>query len=138
MSSVEDAEPVDFGVDLSITEAEVTEVVKKLHGGRATGVDEIRPEFILRCDVVGLSWLTRLCSKGQYLWIGGLGWWSPSLKRGTRGCVPVTGESHSSASLIRSMQDSWRRESDRLTNLGSRRNNVPSWSWNTGPALHPH
>ena len=40
------AEPVDFGVDLSITGAEVTEVVKKLHDGRAPGVDEIQPEFL--------------------------------------------------------------------------------------------
>ena len=31
-----------------------------------------------------------------------LDWWSPSLKRGTGGCVPTTGGSHSSASLVRS------------------------------------
>ena len=45
-SSIEDAEPVDFEVDASITGAEVTKVVKKLHGGRAPGVDEICPEFL--------------------------------------------------------------------------------------------
>uniref|UniRef100_A0A8C9SX65 ribonuclease H n=1 Tax=Scleropages formosus TaxID=113540 RepID=A0A8C9SX65_SCLFO len=31
-------------------------------GGKAPGVDEIRPEFLKSLDVVGLSWLTRLCS----------------------------------------------------------------------------
>ena len=45
-----------------ISGAEVAEVVKKLHGGRAPEVDEIRPKFIKALDVVGLSWLTRLCS----------------------------------------------------------------------------
>ena len=60
--SMEEAEPGDSGEDSSITRAEVTEVVKKLHGGRAPGVDEIRPEFLKALDVVGLSWLTRLCS----------------------------------------------------------------------------
>ncbi|KAI3359803.1 hypothetical protein L3Q82_014179, partial [Scortum barcoo] len=41
---------------------EVTEVVRKLLGGKAPGVDEIRPEYLKSLDVVGLSWLTRLCS----------------------------------------------------------------------------
>ncbi|KAI3364112.1 hypothetical protein L3Q82_010940 [Scortum barcoo] len=43
-------------------EAEVTEVVRKLLGGKAPGVDEIRPEYLKSLDVVGLSWLTRLCN----------------------------------------------------------------------------
>ena len=42
----------------SITGAEVAKVVKKLHDGRALGGDE----FLKALDVVGLSWLTRLCS----------------------------------------------------------------------------
>ncbi|KAI3352720.1 hypothetical protein L3Q82_019300 [Scortum barcoo] len=46
----------------SITQAEVTEVVRKLLGGKAPGVDEIRPEYLKSLDVVGLSWLTRLCN----------------------------------------------------------------------------
>ena len=37
-------------------------MVKKLLGGKAPGVDEIRPEYLKSLDVVGLSWLTRLCS----------------------------------------------------------------------------
>ncbi|KAI3366655.1 hypothetical protein L3Q82_009343 [Scortum barcoo] len=77
-------------VDSSITQAEVTEVVQcKLLGGKAPGVDEIRPEYLKSLDVVGLSWLTRLCNiawrevEGQYLWSGKLGWWwSLFLKRG--------------------------------------------------------
>ena len=49
-------------MESSITGAEVIEVVKKLHGGRAPGVDEICPEFLKALDVVGLSWLTHLCN----------------------------------------------------------------------------
>ncbi|KAK3520218.1 hypothetical protein QTP70_019360 [Hemibagrus guttatus] len=45
-----------------ITQAEVTEVVQQLLGGKAPGVDEIRPEYLKSLDVVGLSWLTRLCN----------------------------------------------------------------------------
>lgn len=39
----------------SITGAEVTAVVKKLHSGRAPGVDEICPEYLKTLDIVGLS-----------------------------------------------------------------------------------
>lgn len=38
------------------------EVAKKLSGGLGPGVDVICPEFLKALDVVGLSWLTRLCS----------------------------------------------------------------------------
>ncbi|KAK3534027.1 hypothetical protein QTP86_000639 [Hemibagrus guttatus] len=31
-------------------------------GGKAPGVDDIRPEYLKSLDVVGLSWLTRLCN----------------------------------------------------------------------------
>ncbi|KAI3369571.1 hypothetical protein L3Q82_024390 [Scortum barcoo] len=41
---------------------QVTEVVRKLLCGKAPGVDEIRPEYLKSLDVVGLSWLTRLCN----------------------------------------------------------------------------
>uniref|UniRef100_A0A671UNG7 Reverse transcriptase domain-containing protein n=2 Tax=Sparus aurata TaxID=8175 RepID=A0A671UNG7_SPAAU len=60
--SIEEAEAGDSEVDPSITQAEVTEVVRKLLSGKAPGVDEIRPEYLKSLDVVGLSWLTRLCS----------------------------------------------------------------------------
>uniref|UniRef100_A0A3Q3JAD5 Reverse transcriptase domain-containing protein n=1 Tax=Monopterus albus TaxID=43700 RepID=A0A3Q3JAD5_MONAL len=62
MSSDEEAEAEGSEVDSSITQAEVTEVVKKLLGGKAPGVDEIRPEYLKSLDVVGLSWLTHLCN----------------------------------------------------------------------------
>uniref|UniRef100_A0A3B3S8K7 Reverse transcriptase domain-containing protein n=1 Tax=Paramormyrops kingsleyae TaxID=1676925 RepID=A0A3B3S8K7_9TELE len=56
----EGTEPEGAGGGLSITGAEVATVVKELRGGRAPGVDEIRPEYLKALDVVGLSWLTRL------------------------------------------------------------------------------
>ena len=59
-SSGEEAGPGCSGAGSPISGAEVAEVVKKLLGGRAPGVDEIRPEFLKALDVVGLSWLTRL------------------------------------------------------------------------------
>ncbi|KAK3566156.1 hypothetical protein QTP86_028452, partial [Hemibagrus guttatus] len=61
MPSVEEPE-ADSEVDSFITQAEVTEVVQQLLGGKAPGVDEIRPEYLKSLDVVGLSWLTRLCN----------------------------------------------------------------------------
>uniref|UniRef100_A0AAV2MQG6 ribonuclease H n=1 Tax=Knipowitschia caucasica TaxID=637954 RepID=A0AAV2MQG6_KNICA len=61
-SSVQEAEAEDVGADTSISLAEVTKVVGSLHGGKAPGVDEIRPDYLKSLDVVGLSWLTRLCS----------------------------------------------------------------------------
>ncbi|KAK3558815.1 hypothetical protein QTP86_028745, partial [Hemibagrus guttatus] len=60
--SVEEPEAEDSEVDSFITQAEVTEVVQQLLGGKATGVDEIRPEYLKSLDVVGLPWLTRLCN----------------------------------------------------------------------------
>ncbi|KAK3532449.1 hypothetical protein QTP86_018088, partial [Hemibagrus guttatus] len=60
--SDEEPEAEDSEVDSFITQAEVTEVVQQLLGGKAPGVDEIRPEYLKSLDVVGLSWLTRLCN----------------------------------------------------------------------------
>lgn len=75
-SSVEEAEAGDPGEDLSITQAEVTEAVRKLLGGKAPGVDEIRPEYLKSLDVQGLSWLTRLCN---------IAWWSGTSGLADRG-----------------------------------------------------
>ncbi|KAK3557563.1 hypothetical protein QTP70_030496 [Hemibagrus guttatus] len=58
----EEPEAEDSEVDSFITQAEVTEEVQQLLGGKAPGVDEIRPEYLKSLDVVGLSWLTRLCN----------------------------------------------------------------------------
>ncbi|KAK3558031.1 hypothetical protein QTP86_006407 [Hemibagrus guttatus] len=60
--SVEEPEAEDSEVDSFIIQAEVTEVVQQLLGGKAPGVDEIHPEYLKSLDVVGLSWLTHLCN----------------------------------------------------------------------------
>ncbi|KAK3505725.1 hypothetical protein QTP70_020346, partial [Hemibagrus guttatus] len=60
--SVEEPEAEDSEVDSFITQAEVTEVVQQLLGGKAPGVDEICPEYLKSLDVVELSWLTHLCN----------------------------------------------------------------------------
>ncbi|KAI3368575.1 hypothetical protein L3Q82_025585 [Scortum barcoo] len=65
LPSSEEAEAGDSEVDSSITQAEVTEVVRRSSSqwqGKVPGVDEIRPEYLKSLDVVGLSWLTRLCN----------------------------------------------------------------------------
>ncbi len=87
-SSIEEAEAEGSEVASSITRAEVTEVVKKFLGGKTPGVDEIRPEYLKSLDVVGLSWLTRLCN---IAWRSGtvpLGWQIgvvvPLFKKGDR------------------------------------------------------
>ncbi|KAL0153242.1 hypothetical protein M9458_051417, partial [Cirrhinus mrigala] len=61
-SSIEEAEAGGSEADSTISRAEVAEVVEKLPSGKAPGVDEIRPEYLKSLDVVGLSWLTRLCN----------------------------------------------------------------------------
>ncbi|KAI3365026.1 hypothetical protein L3Q82_010076 [Scortum barcoo] len=110
LPSSEEAEAGDSEVDSSITRAEVTEVVRKLLGGKAPGVDEIRPEYLKSLDVVGLSWLTRLCNIAWRLGTVPLEWQTrggpscgvPLFKKGTGECVPTTGGSHFSASPGRS------------------------------------
>ena len=59
-------------------------------------MDEIRPELLKALDVVGLSWLTRLYN---IVWTSGtvsLEWKTgvvvPFSRRGSRGCVPTTGD----------------------------------------------
>ena len=93
-SSEEDYDSENSGSATPISLAEVAEVVKKLFSGKATGVDKIRPEM-KALDIVGLSWLTCLFivrgGRGQYLWRGRPGWWSPFKKKGTGGCAPTIG-----------------------------------------------
>jgi len=61
MSPLEGAVPVNLeGGVTPISLAEAAMVVKKLLGGKAPGVDEIRPEMLKALDIVGLSWLTHL------------------------------------------------------------------------------
>ncbi|KAI3357643.1 hypothetical protein L3Q82_016052 [Scortum barcoo] len=88
LPSNEEAEDGDSEVDSSITQAEVTEVVRKLLGGKAPGVDEIRPEYLKSLDVVGLSWLTCLCNIAWRLGTVPLEWQTgvvvPLFKKGDR------------------------------------------------------
>ncbi|KAI3362903.1 hypothetical protein L3Q82_011500, partial [Scortum barcoo] len=88
LPSSEEAEAGDSEVDLSITRAEVTEVVRKLLGGKAPGVDEIHPEYLKSLDVVGLSWLTHLCNIAWRLGTVPLEWQTgvvvPLFKKGDR------------------------------------------------------
>ncbi|KAI3373545.1 hypothetical protein L3Q82_022136 [Scortum barcoo] len=89
LPSNEEAEAGVSEVDSSITtQAEVTEVVRKLRSGKAPGVDEIRPEYLKSLDVVGLSWLTRLCSIAWRLGTVPLVWQTgvvvPLFKKGDR------------------------------------------------------
>ncbi|GAA6082711.1 uncharacterized protein LOC111191400, partial [Tachysurus ichikawai] len=88
MSSTEEAEGGGSVVDSSISQAEVTEVVEKLLSGKAPGVDEIRPEYLKSLDVVGLSWLTRLCNIAWRLGTVPLDWQTgvvvPLFKKGDR------------------------------------------------------
>ncbi|KAI3376167.1 hypothetical protein L3Q82_016694 [Scortum barcoo] len=103
LPSSEEAEAGDSEVDSSITRAEVTEVVRKLLGGKAPGVDEIRPEYLKSLDVVGLSWLTHLCNIAWRLGTVPLewqqpGWWSLFCKKGDRRVCSNHRGSHFSAS----------------------------------------
>ena len=62
MSSIEEAKSKDLGEDSYITLAEVVEIVKKLPGFKAPGVDEICTEMLKALEIVELSWLMRLFS----------------------------------------------------------------------------
>ncbi|TWW66931.1 hypothetical protein D4764_20G0009630 [Takifugu flavidus] len=52
----------DQEVDHPISGAEVAEVLKQLPGSGALGADEICPGYLKALDVVGHSWLRRLCN----------------------------------------------------------------------------
>ncbi|KAI3371992.1 hypothetical protein L3Q82_006861 [Scortum barcoo] len=87
----------------SITQAEVTEVVCKLLGGKAPGVDEIRPgvpQVSGCCGAVLADTPLQHCMEvgDSTSGVANLGWWSLFLKkRETRECVPTTGGSHFSS-----------------------------------------
>jgi len=59
MPSDEEAESGSSDVRPSISGGEV---VEKLLGGKALGVDGVHPEFLKAVDVLGLSWLTCHCN----------------------------------------------------------------------------
>lgn len=62
MSFAEVAGAQDSGNDLSITRAELSEIVGKLLGVRTLGVDEVLPEYLKSLEERGLSKLTCLCN----------------------------------------------------------------------------
>ncbi len=88
-----------------------------------------------------LGWHASAASRGgqgQCLWPGRLGCWSLFIRRGTGVCVPITGGSHSSATLGNSMPGYWRGEFGQCSTLDSGGTvRFSSRSWNTGPALYP-
>ncbi|XP_061537112.1 uncharacterized protein LOC133404806 [Phycodurus eques] len=117
-----------------ISGVEVTEVVKKLLGGMAPGVEEIRPEFLKALEVVGLSWLACFCN---IAWTVPLDWQTgevvPLFKKGDRmvwsnytllSSLPKAAPSHSSASPVRSIQRCRRGGSVGKSNLRFRRSSV--------------
>ncbi len=142
-SSIEEAEAGGSEVASSITRAEVTEVVKKLLGGKAPGVDEIRPEYLKSLDVVGLSWLTRLCS---IAWRSGtvpLGWQTgvvvPLFKKGDRRVC----SNYRGITLLSLPRENLCQGTGKENTADSRTSDsggtvwFSSRPWNTGPALYP-
>ncbi|KAI3368910.1 hypothetical protein L3Q82_025425 [Scortum barcoo] len=143
LPSNEEAEAGDSEVDSSITRAEVTEVVRKLLRWQGAGVDEIRPEYLKSLDVVGLSWLTRLCNIAWRLGTVPLEWQTgvvvPLFKKGDRRVcsnyrgitlLSLPGKVYARVleRRIRPIVDPWIQEEQ----CGFR-----PWSWNSGPALYP-
>ena len=129
--SGEEAESEASGEAPPISLAEVPEVVKQLFSGKVPGVDEICPEMLNgHCGGVvadtPIQWGGGRGGRGQYLWRGRLGWWSPFSKRGSGGCAPTIGGSHCSASLAKFIPGCRKGGSSRLSNLNFRKSNVVS------------
>lgn len=53
-------------MDLLITLTKVTDVVRKLHSGKAFEVDEIYPEYLRSLDTVRLSLLAHTVSSSSH------------------------------------------------------------------------
>ncbi|KAI3363599.1 hypothetical protein L3Q82_001231 [Scortum barcoo] len=142
--TVQEAEAGVSEVDSSITQAEVTEVVvRKLRSGKAPGVDEIRPEYLKSLDVVGLSWLTRLCNIAWRLGTVPLEWQTgvvvPLFKKGDRRVCSnyrgITLLSLPGKVYARVLERRIRPIVEPSDSGGTMR--FSSRSWNTGPALYP-
>ncbi|MEQ2292995.1 hypothetical protein AMECASPLE_028727 [Ameca splendens] len=98
MHSLVEADAGDSGLDSFITQAEVTEVVKKLH------LLQGWMRFAL-----STSSLWMLCGcHGRHASSTLHGGRRSEIRRETRGCVPFTGGSHTSASLVRPVSGYWR------------------------------
>ncbi|TWW73543.1 hypothetical protein D4764_15G0009370 [Takifugu flavidus] len=136
----EEAGPGDLETGSRISGADVAEVVKKLLGGKAPGVDEIRPEFLKALDVVGLSWLTRLCNmawtSGKVLPDWQTGVVVPLFKKGSRRvCSNYRGITL--LSLPGKVYSGEEGPPDSRTSDSGGAMWFSSWVWNGGPALHP-
>ncbi|KAI3354678.1 hypothetical protein L3Q82_019172 [Scortum barcoo] len=132
-------------VDSSITQAEVTEVVRSQapRWQGALGVDEIRPEYLKSLDDVGLSWLTRLCNIAWRLGTVPLEWQTgvvvPLFKKGDRRvCSNYRGITLLSLPGKVYMPGYWRGEFRPIVDprIQEEQCRFSSWSWNTGPALY--
>ncbi|KAI3367202.1 hypothetical protein L3Q82_008254 [Scortum barcoo] len=117
LPSNEEAEAGVSEVDSSITQAEVTEVVRKLRSGKAPGWMRSALSTSKSLDVVGLSWLTRLCNIAWRLGTVPLVEWQtgswvvvPLFKKGDRRVCSNYRGSHFSASPGRSTPGYWRGE----------------------------
>ncbi|KAI3372564.1 hypothetical protein L3Q82_023043 [Scortum barcoo] len=147
LPSNEEAEAGDSEVDSSITQAEVTEVVRaSSRSGKAPGVDEILmpcPEYLKSLDVVGLSWLTRLCSIAWRLGTVPLEWQTgvvvPLFKKGDRRVC----SNYRGITLLSLPRKVYARVLERRirpivepSDSGGTMRFFSSRSWNTGPALY--
>ncbi|KAI3354141.1 hypothetical protein L3Q82_018690 [Scortum barcoo] len=143
LPSSEEAEAGDSEVDSSITQAEVTEVVRKLLGGKVPGVDEIRPEYLKSLDVVGLSWLTRLCNIAWRLGTVPLEWQTgvvvPLFKKGDRRVCSNLQRDHTSQPPREGLRQGTGEENSAYSRTSDSGGTMrfSSRSWNTGPALYP-
>ncbi|KAI3368719.1 hypothetical protein L3Q82_025414 [Scortum barcoo] len=107
------------------------DIFSKLLGGKAPGVDEIRPEYLKSLDVVGLSWLTRLCNIAWRLGTVPLEWQTgvvvPLFKKGDRRvCSNYRGITLLSlpGKVSRQGTGEENRSADDSRTLGFRRNNA--------------
>lgn len=62
---------------LSIPQANVSKVFEELLDVMSSGMDGVRPEYLMSLDDIGGQQISAaLCSRqGQHHWIGRLGWW---------------------------------------------------------------
>ena len=56
-----DTQTIHFGEQSNLTEAEVTQAVRSLKAGKATGCDDIRPEMLKDMDLGGILWQACVC-----------------------------------------------------------------------------
>jgi len=119
MSPLEGAVPIDLAGVTPISLAEAAKVVKKLLGGKAPGMVDIRPEMLKALDIVGLSWLTRLFNVAWGSGTVPMNWQTRVVvpKRGARECAWTIVVSHYSASRGKLMPGCWKGGSDRWSNL---------------------